>query len=78
MAQATKIMIFDCGCVPSRPKTAGCKSYGTRWRIYKIQKDSVITGLHLRCRDCGREYTLALSVPGIQNIRYVKPEEDEI
>jgi len=43
------ISIYDCGCVPSRPKEQSCRTYGTRWRVY-----TTIGKIVLKCRDCGR------------------------
>jgi hypothetical protein len=45
------IFIYDCGCVPSRPTENTCKSYGTRWRVYKTP-----TKIILRCRDCRKKH----------------------
>lgn len=69
MASST-ITIFDCGCVPSRPKEPTCKSYGTRWRAY-ITANKIL----LKCRDCGRIRHFILSGNNPVIIQYGDKEE---
>lgn len=70
MTEHTTWNIFDCGCIPSRPKEASCRSYGTRWRCFLTSKT-----VKLKCRDCGRIYTFALSREGIQTTHFDGREE---
>ena len=62
--------IYDCGCVPSRPKDQSCKMYGTRWRVYVA-----VSQINLKCRDCGRMHVFVLQKSGAQMIRYMDKEE---
>ena len=39
--------LFDCGCVPSRPRNATV--FACRWRVYRSSGLLV-----LKCRDCGK------------------------
>lgn len=57
-------LIYDCGCIPSRPKETSCNSYGTRWRVYE-SKHYII----LRCRDCGRLHHFQLLKTGVQVVQ---------
>jgi hypothetical protein len=59
------ISIFDCGCVPNRPKESSCKSYGTRWRVFLATKV-----IKLKCRDCGRVYNFDLVREGVQRTEF--------
>lgn len=63
------IQIYDCGCVPSRPKEQSCRSYGTRWRVYMTAKS-----MKLRCLDCNRLRSFDLIPMGPQTIRYMGQE----
>lgn len=63
-----RIIIFDCGCVPSRPKEQSCNTYGTRWRAYITP-----TMVMLRCRDCGKRYNFKIN--RLESINYMNKEE---
>jgi hypothetical protein len=65
-----RIMIFDCGCVPSRPQEESCHSYGTRWRAY-VTKGKIL----LKCRDCGRIRHFVVTSTSPVLIQYSAREE---
>lgn len=75
----TRISIFDCGCVPSRPKEQTCNSYGTRWRAYlTLNNEGNAIKVLLKCRDCGRIRHFALL--GVNNpilIQYGSKGDDD-
>ena len=72
------INIYDCGCVVSRPRTATCNTYGTRWRVYTTMgMSSTLLKIVLKCRDCGRVRHFVLA--GTNNpvmIQYGQVEEE--
>jgi hypothetical protein len=61
-----KIMIYDCGCVKSRPHKPSCKSYGTRWKVYKTPNYLI-----LKCRDCNKKHVFEIKN---DNVRLVYNE----
>ena len=65
-----KIEIYDCGCVPTRPKDPSCNTYGTRWRLY-----ITVNSIKAKCRDCGRMHTFVLARPGVQTVQYLRGED---
>ncbi len=70
--QPTKISIYDCGCVSTRPKDPSVKSYGTRWRAYITR-----LAVKLKCRDCGRVHTFELKKEGVQMIKFGDKNSEE-
>lgn len=74
----SKIIIYDCGCVPTRPKEQSCRSFGTRWRIYtSLDQNGMAIKLILRCRDCGRIRHFVLSGKNPVLIQYSKLESED-
>jgi hypothetical protein len=71
----SKISIYDCGCVISRPKVSTCKTYGTRWKVFITSYT-----IRLKCRDCGRVHNFELRRNGVQTIQWMEvvDEEDEL
>ena len=78
MNNTSKIEIYDCGCVVTRPKEQSCRSFGTRWRAYtSLSKDGSIAKLLLKCRDCGRLRHFVLTGKNPAMIQYMDKEEGD-
>jgi hypothetical protein len=75
----TKIEIYDCGCVTSRPKEESCRSFGTRWRLYlSLNPSGGAIKIICKCRDCGRvrHFELDKSKQNPTLIQYQEVEKD--
>lgn len=67
------MIVYDCGCVESRPRVITCKSFGTRWRAYTSEQHVI-----LKCRDCGRMQHFELRRPGVQVTMFGNQEPETI
>lgn len=63
-------MMYDCGCVISRPKDS--KYFASRWRIYMSQNM-----IMLKCKDCGRVHHFELKKPYSSVTSYSYKEDVE-